>query len=208
MNLLRWEWLIFLVPLGLGILIALSAVVGVGGEHDADTDHALEMDHDGGSDLDHNGDGHVSFLEWMGVGAAPLSLVGLSFLLLFAVVGLLGNLAWGIERVWFSLGLATVVTTVGTRYLAKGLARLAPATETHSVARHELIGCEGVAIYPITATSGTARLYDRLKNLRQLDCRTFTGDDDIPEGARITVVDYDTERQVFTVRRPESVFKN
>ena len=42
MYLLRWEWLVFLAPLGLGILVALSAVVGVGGDHDADTEHALE----------------------------------------------------------------------------------------------------------------------------------------------------------------------
>lgn len=208
MDLLRWEWLIFLVPLGLGILVALSAVVGVGGDHEAEADHALEIDHDGGSELDLNGDGHVSFLEWMGVGMAPLSLVGLSFLLLFAVIGLLGNLAWGIERVGVSLGLAAVTAVLGTRFLARGLARMAPATETHAVARHELIGCEGVAIYPITAVSGTARLYDRLKNLRQLDCRIFAGDDDIPEGVKVTVVDYDAERQVFTVRRPESIFKN
>jgi membrane protein implicated in regulation of membrane protease activity len=201
MNLLRWEWIVFLAPLGLAILMALAAVIGVGSDHegDSDTDHATE------TDLDHDGDGHISFLEWMGVGVAPLSLVGLSFLLLFAVIGLLGNLAWGIGRVGFALVLAILVSVFGTRLLARTLARLAPTTETHAVARHELIGSEGVAIYRITTNSGTARLYDKLKNLRQLDCRTFAGDDDIPEGEKVIVVDYDSERQVFTVRRPENV---
>jgi membrane protein implicated in regulation of membrane protease activity len=200
MYLLRWEWILFLAPLGLASLLALSAVTGLG-DHDADSD--FDGDHDG---LDHNHDGHVSPLEWLGVGAAPLSLVGMSFLLLFSVSGLIGNLAWGIERVWLSLGLASLGAIFGTRLVARALVRLAPSTESHAVQRHELIGGEGVALYPITQRAGTVRLHDRLKNLRQLDCRTPEGDDDIPEGTKVTVVDYDPARQVFFVRRPEKVF--
>jgi membrane protein implicated in regulation of membrane protease activity len=196
-NFVRWEWIIFFAPLGLAVFVALFAAFGLG-EHDADADADTEADTD--TDVHSDGDGHESLLSLIGVGKAPLSLVTLSLLLLWATAGLAGNLLWGTERIWLSLLVAGIAALVGTRAAATLFARLIPSVESHHVERNELIGCEGTALYPISDSAGTVRLYDRLRNLRQLDSRTYgIGAGIIPEGTTIVVMEYDKERQVFLV---------
>lgn len=219
-QIMRWEWLVFFVPLGLSALLGVSAALGIGMDgadgdhdvdadhdidHDVDADHHVDVDHD--VDHDHDTDGHgFSPLEMLGVGHAPLGVLLLCVTLFWAVLGILGNALWGIERAGWSVALAAVGTLPATAGTARLVGRLLPTHQSFSVARHELIGVEGTAIYPITATAGTVRLYDRLKTLRQLDCRVAAGAEPLPEGARVVVTDYDPQRQIFTVCRPEAIF--
>jgi hypothetical protein len=205
MEFLRWQWIIFFAPLCLAVLLALSSVIGLGGHGDADA----EADHDLGGDTDTDHDaGHEPVLSLIGVGKAPLSVVLLCLLFLWGTLGVAGNLLWSTQRVLLSLSLAGVGALLGTRALTRLFARLLPSVESYHVVRSELIGREGTALYPISQTAGTARLYDALRNLRQLDCRIPEGDAPIGEGERLVVTDYDPARQVFTVRRPERVFES
>jgi hypothetical protein len=136
----------------------------------------------------------------IGIGKAPISLVVLCLLLLWASAGLAGNLTWGTDRIWLSLLVAGLAALLGTRAAATQFARLIPAVESHHVERNELIGCEGTALYPITESAGTIRLFDRLRNLRQLDSRAYGANPpEIPSGTTVVVMDYDKQRQVFLV---------
>jgi hypothetical protein len=193
--LLSWEWIIFFAPLGLAVFVALFAAFGLG-EHDADAHADVDTDvhAEGGAD------GHEPLLSLIGIGKAPVSLVVLCLLLLWASAGLAGNLIWGTDRIWLSLLVAGLAALLGTRAAATQFARLIPSVESHHVERNELIGCEGTALYPITESSGTIRLFDRLRNLRQLDSRAYGTDASvIPAGTTVVVMDYDKQRQVFLV---------
>jgi membrane protein implicated in regulation of membrane protease activity len=140
-------------------------------------------------------------LSWLGVGHAPLSVLLICLLVYWAAVGSLGNLALGIRNIGFSVALALVGSLLATGATARLIKRFLPVSQSFSVARHELIGREGVAIYPITESSGTVRLYDKLGTLRQLDSRTVPGGAVIPQDTKVIVVDYNRERQVFTVQK-------
>jgi hypothetical protein len=197
--LLSWEWIIFFAPLGLAVFVALFAAFGLG-EHDTDAHADAHADVDTHVHAEGDADGHEPLLSLIGIGKAPVSLVVLCLLLLWASAGLAGNLIWGTDRIWLSLLVAGLAALLGTRAAATQFARLIPSVESHHVERNELIGCEGTALYPITESAGTIRLFDRLRNLRQLDSRVYGANpSEIPSGTTVVVMDYDKQRQVFLV---------
>lgn len=210
-DLLKWQWVVFLVPLALAVLLALATAIGVGenhGENEGGHDHDLDghADHDGtGHDGSHETESEtqapVSPLSLIGVGQAPLSVILICLLVYWAVIGSLGNLTLGVRSIGFSIGLALVGSLLATSGTARLVGRFLPTSESFSVKRHELIGREGTAIFPITENSGTVRLYDSLGTLRQLDCRIVMGGAAIPMETKVMVVDYDRARQVFTVQK-------
>ena len=204
-DLLKWQWVVFLVPLALAVLLALATATGVGGDHaesEGGHDHDLEghTDHDGTGHEAEAGE-HSSPLSLLGVGQAPLSVILICLLVYWAVIGSLGNLTLGVHSIGFTIGLALVGSLLATSGTARLVGRFLPTSQSFSVKRHELIGREGTAIYPITESSGTVRLYDSLGTLRQLDCRTVQGGAAIPMDTKVIVLDYDRERQVFTVQK-------
>ena len=200
-DLLRWQWVVFLIPLALAVLLALASAVGVGGEHgDHDHDGDVDADQDTAEHENETGE-HLSPLTLIGVGQAPLSVILICLLVYWAAIGSLGNLAFGVGNIGFSVGLALVGTLVATGGTARLIKRYLPTSESFSVGRSELIGKEGTAIYPVTEASGTVRLYDTLGTLRQLDSRVVKGGATIPENTKVIIMDYDRERQVFTVQR-------
>lgn len=200
-DLLKWQWLVFLLPLALAALLAIASALGLAGDHDADTDASHDHDLDGADqDAESEHDAAPSWLGLLGVGYAPLSVLLICLLTYWAVIGSLGNYFLGSARISGSIGLALVGSLVATAGTARLIRRFFPLNESYSVGRHELIGQEGVAIYPITETSGTVRLHDKLGTLRQLDSRIAKHGATIPENTRVVVVDYDRESQVFTVQ--------
>ncbi|WP_395091368.1 hypothetical protein [Armatimonas sp.] len=210
-DLLKWQWVVFLVPLALAVLLALATAVSVGGDHgesEGGHDHDLEghvghdgTNHDSDQEAESESEGHVSPLALIGVGQAPLSVILICLLVYWAVIGSLGNLTLGVHSIGFTIGLALVGSLLATSGTARLVGRFLPTSQSFSVKRHELIGREGTAIYPITESSGTVRLYDSLGTLRQLDCRTVLGGAAIPMDTKVIVIDYDRERQVFTVQK-------
>jgi len=99
-----------------------------------------------------------------------------------------------------SLGIALVTSVIGTRWLARGISRIMPSTETYATSAQDLVGLTGEALFPINSTFGRARLYDRFRNLQDVSCRITPGEETIPSGSRIVLLRYDTVEKAYIVR--------
>lgn len=180
--LLRWQTLVFLAPLGLGVVLVGMLALGVGAEADVD------------GDADSHVDAEVpGLLELLGVGRVPLSIVLLTLSLLFGTAGLVTN-AFVEPRLpsFFaavSIPTALVFSFFATGRLSRLIARLAPTLETYSVRRRDLIGRTGHAIVELTAHDGFAQVKDHEGNVQQLRVRT-TGET-LPKGTTLVLIDFD-----------------
>ena len=120
--LIRWEWLVFLLPLAFAVFLGLAAAVGVGMD-DGDADH--DIDHD----IDHEGLGET-VLELLGVGKVPLSVLLLCLLVYWSVLGAIGNALLGLERIGWTIALAAVGTPPLTGWTARLIGRWLPASQS------------------------------------------------------------------------------
>jgi hypothetical protein len=199
-NLLHWWNLVFLLPAVAALLYLLLMALGAAPSegHDAH----LELDGDGDVDAGAHvgaGDGHdggdptQSVLSLIGVGRIPLSLVLMSFAFLWGFFGWVGNLVFGAMLpspalfIWPSLLLALVGAALLTRFLAFGLGRLLPATESYGAGARELVGRIADVRYPLTETSGTVQLYDKFGSLHEVAARVPPGEAAIPAGAKVVL---------------------
>lgn len=220
MDLLAWWNLIFELPfLGafLYMLLLATGTVAAGEGGDADVDADVDADADVDHDFDHGiehsigGEGHsqsegslVSLtLGFLGVGKIPISLLLVSLCTVWGFVGWTANLALGrfipfpALFVWVSLLLAGVGSVFFTRYLAKALSRLFARSGTYSVDQDDLIGTEGEACYDVTETFGQAQVQDRFGNLHLVDCRIRLGEDTIPKGTAVVLMERRPKDGVF-----------
>ena len=224
LDLLQWWNLIFLLPLlCAGAYHLLLATGTVAAETDADADADASLDAGGGANLDHDLDHSVEragveafghrgeaaesglldrALSVLGIGKVPLSLVLVSWCYIWGVAGYASNLMFSsflpaALYAWLSLGVAGAGALVLTRYLAGGLARVLPRTETYGVYTADLVGRPAVVRYAVTPTFGTAQLYDEHGTMHEVDCRTRPDGTPIPSGTRVALVEYDEARQVF-----------
>jgi hypothetical protein len=226
MDLLQWWNLIFLLPLLCAAVYHLLLAVGaVATESDADADveadthleaggdgeldHGLEHStladhgHHGG---DHGGGALGKALMLLGIGKVPLSIILVSWCYVWGVAGyasnqLLGGLAPGQLVVWPSILVAAAAAIVLTRFLAGGLSRVLPKTESYGVYTRDLVGRPAIVRYAITPTFGTAQVYDQHGTLHEVDCRVRPSEEPIPAGAQVALADYDEAKQVFIAVR-------
>jgi hypothetical protein len=229
MDLLRWWNLIFLLPGVAALLYLILLATGsvgegeAGGDVDLDADADLDLDADLDHELTHGIEhvvgegghtggggqqqpgGMLQVLSLFGVGRIPLSLLAMSFCFLWALLGWLGNQVFGsVLRtpalfVWPSLAVALAGSLFLTRYLAIGLARVMPATESYGVGRRQLVGRLAEARYPISEAAGTAQLYDQFGALQEVPARVRPGEPPIPAGSQVVLWRYDQERETFLV---------
>jgi hypothetical protein len=221
-SLFAWGNVPFVVALGVAVgfgLLQMSGVLGaLAGDADADADadgdvdvHAhvnveadahADVDGDGDADTDGDGDadaGHVSPLHLvlgaLGVGKAPLFVLGETFGVIFGVVGLALGVPYASSGgppsgalVW-TLPVSLAAAGVATRALASLLGRLlAGAGEASS--RADLVGLAGVVISTrVDADFGEVRLKDRSGNVVRVICRAEAGE--IAEGSEVVVVEED-----------------
>lgn len=220
---LQWWNLIYELPflaalLYIGLLASGTVSPGHGeGDIGHDISHVLHLDHDvshdGGHphdhpdhDVDEDAGVFVRVLYFFGIGRVPLSIVMLSFLLIWSFTGWASNLLlsrWFPQPVFIviSFALATIVALILTRYIAIGLAKVMPSLETYGVSQQELGGSHGTAKYGITQSFGRAQVYDRFGNLQEVNCRLLPGGDSIPAGVPIRLLEYNTEGRFYTVVR-------
>lgn len=227
LEILEWWNLVFVLPFLAGLLYLGLLCVGLVGEHevDADIDHdiSIDVDHDAdvGGDLDHGiehstevGHDHdgehgafVKALGFLGVGRVPISLVLMSFCFLWGASGYLGNQFFkDVFRhpaffFWPSLGLALASSVFGTRWLARGLTRIMPSTETYATLPEDLVGQTAEALFLVTSQFGRARLRDRYHNIQDVSVRLADGGDSIPAGSRVVLLRYDATEQAYVVRQ-------
>lgn len=228
MQILDWQYLIFLLPIALGALYVLLMAVGMfGSEGDADVSagHDAGVDHGditashgdiahgdvahgevGHAHLEHACVGHHvhlsifdALLGFLGFGKAPMSILMMSYCFVWGGMGLAGLTLFGESAIWRAAGIAGVTTVIGTRYLAIGLARLIPSVESYHTPLADLEGLTGEVLYAITEDSGTVRVRDQQHNLRDVPCRVARGEKSIPAGSKVVLFYYNPATKTFVV---------
>lgn len=197
MELLDWQNLIFLLPLLFGaVLPILLSMIGMGEANATDADGDLELDADG--DVPAEGVGHAFAL--LGIGKAPLSILAPTACILFGGVGLIGNLVFGKQWIFATLGASTIVALVGMRLVASLFKKLIPQDKRHHSRLHELWGEQGTTLFSVTQTGGTVRVRDRFNHLLDLECRCYPGEVNIEAGVAVRLDEYDPTQKLYYVR--------
>jgi membrane protein implicated in regulation of membrane protease activity len=218
MDLLAWWNLIFLLPalaalLYLVLLAAGTLDIGHDVHVEFDTDADVDADADAihgiehSLGVEHDGDGSTfsSALSFLGFGRVPLSILLLTFCFLWGFAGWATNtlLKGPLDRpalfVWFSLAAATLLSVLGTRYLARGLARILPATESYGTKERDLIGRLAKVRDTVTDRQGRAQLFDANGSLQEVPVRIKPGESAIPARTEVVLLSYDRDRGVYYV---------
>lgn len=226
-ELFRWENIIFLAPLVTGVVFFLiSQITGLGGHSDGDLHADVHADvhaHIGGGvnvgehDYEHSSDVHhsdtssgsdrsvaanplVTLLGFFGVGKAPLTVIILSWVIIWGVSGYACNILLGYPLITISLILASVFSIFGTSLLARGIARVIPNTETYVQSGLQYWGTEGTVINTLTRDSGSVRIRDRYGNILDLRCWLLPeqGEAILP-GTKVVIDVYDQTTGIYTV---------
>lgn len=224
MDLLEWWNLIFLLPALAALLyLALLATGTVSSESDLDTDVDVDIDADVDADLDtdagsvhgvehtlgaeqdQSGSRFGEALGFLGFGRVPLSIILLTFCFLWGFAGWATNtiLKGALDRpavfVVFSLAVATTTAVVGTRSVARGLARVLPSTESYGSSERDLVGRLAKVRDPITEHQGRVQLYDAHRTLTEVPARIKPGEAEIPARTEVLLLSYDRQRGVYYV---------
>jgi membrane protein implicated in regulation of membrane protease activity len=222
MDLLEWWNLIFLLPALAALLyLALLATGSVStdgdveAEFDADVDADLDTDaevapthgieHTLGAEQDHADSRFGEALSFLGFGRVPLSIILITFCFLWGFAGWATNtiLSDALDRpavfVIVSLAVATIVAVLGTRSLARGLARILPSTESYGSSERDLVGRLATVRDQITEHQGRAQLYDAHGTLQEVPARIKPGETEIPSRTEVLLLSYDRQHGVYYV---------
>jgi hypothetical protein len=213
MEFLQWWNLIFILPF-LGGIFYLFLMIAFGSsvlEQEVEVDLEGEVDigeiiTEPSFEVDTEPGEVFEALSFLGIGKIPISIIILTFCFLWGFLGWISNQIFrqilpspGLF-IWPSLGVAFLVSLIGTHWLATGLAKIMPRTETYAVSNQELVGKRAQALFNITEQFGRARLRDNSGNLIGVPCQVGPGEREIPSGSRVVLLRYDAKRKVFVVR--------
>lgn len=191
MSWLQWQRLLFLIPLGIGALLAAAAALGVLGDGDAD------------GDGDGDGHGEADGSSWLSLGRVPLTVRVMLLTVPFGSLGLSALYLMGGQGDGWRVAVAAAVALVATWWIAGRAARLfrdrVRMVETETITRRDLVGGVGRAVLGVGAASGLAQVKDRRGNLHQVSCRTLDGEPVLPAGTEVLVVDYDEAEKLYYV---------
>ena len=192
---------------------------------DADMDaHAeVHIDTDAGAGPDVHLEGHVeghvdtvhgpeagfgsALVQITGMGKIPLSI---SLMLLGYSIGLVG---WASNRMLaprlespaaffpISLLIALVCGLVVHRLIGSFMARYVPTFSSSAMSDKQLVGLFGTATLPINERMGRGAVHDKFGTLHSVQCMVRQGAEPINKGARIVLVRYLPERNMFVVAR-------
>jgi hypothetical protein len=187
MNLLHWHRLIFLVPIGLGTVLAIGAALSLDG---GGADHP-EGDHE-------TAHGHA-----LDLGRLPLTIRLMLASLSFGGIGLSVTYLLGSVASPTHAALAAWIALMGAIFISGRLARVfaqrLPLFETETVTRRELLGSTGRAVLQVGPAGGLVQVHDRRGNLHQLASRSLKGEGVLAAGTPVVLVDYDEGRGLFEV---------
>lgn len=211
-ELLAWWNLIYILAFFFALLYAVLNALGLASEGGTGMEHAA----DAGADHDvpdfHVDDGAQAasqpptpsvleeVLSFFGLGKVPLSVLIMTFLITFGVVGWAGNLLLRPVLVTplaffpLSCGAAVVLGLGGTKLLAASLGRWLKPIESAAVRQSQLVGRIGTASLPVNATFGTALVRDDYGTLHKVTCRVREGAQTVPKGQSLLLVSYVPEK--------------
>jgi len=171
--------------------------------HDVHFGHDVHIGHDVGDvghDMDHDVSVEPSFFEealsFFGIGRLPLSIILMTFLLTFAIVGWAVNLllkdVLGGPAFFFPISLAAAIFCglSGTKLLAGTLGKYLRPIESAATSRRTLEGKIATAALPVTAEFGQALVRDDHGSLHKVVCRVEPGAETIPKGQTVLLVNY------------------
>ena len=192
--------------------------VAVDHDVDLDVDHdvALDLDADAEAEVDmehHLPDFHVDAaghveapqgapsvleeaLSFFGIGKVPLSVILMTFLITFAIVGWAVNsllrpvLLTPVAFFPISCAAAIVLGLGGTKLLAASLGRWLKPIESSALPRGALVGRIATAKLPVNAAFGMALVGDEYGTLHKVTCRVRDGAEPIPTGQTLLLVRY------------------
>jgi membrane protein implicated in regulation of membrane protease activity len=199
-ELLEWWNLIFLLPALAAVLYVLLLAVGAAPVDDAGFDFDADVEGDGGHDL----------LSVLGLGRVPLSLILVSFCMLWGIIGWFAVGAFSTiwpqpgTFIWPSLVAALLGAALLTRLMTNVLGRIMPRTESYGAGARELVGRLAEARYAITATGGTVQVYDQHGSLHEVPARVLPGEAPIPAGARVILFRYDDVAGSYLVTQDDA----
>ena len=195
-TLFAWQNLIFNIPLMICILLALGLALGFGHETEHDLNH--DVDHDVHHDADGNHDHEQGALNrafiLFGVGKIPITVLLMIAALIFGVTGTIANrllapiLRFPAAYGWISLIASFAVMTFLTGKIAKLFHRIVPTLETSALSKRAIIGCTGTLVVAADTSSGVIQVYDKQRDLKQVDCRTDGAG--LPRGSEALIIDY------------------
>lgn len=192
-----WANAPFTIAFGVAASVALLQASGAlslladDSDHDVDADGDLDHDADAEADGD---DGEHSFLDVLGVGRIPFSLVWQTGAIAFAITGLALNTRYigGGEPPPITLLWTVPSSIVAALGSIAGAARLLGPlfTPKEATSRHALVGRAGVVISTrVTPEFGEVRLRDDHGHDVRLICRLAEGAEAPHEGAQVVVVE-------------------
>jgi Protein of unknown function (DUF1449) len=201
----HWWNLPFLVMLGLcGVFFVLQLAGLLGGDADHDVDADTDADHD----VEHDADAGVlsGLASFLGVGRVPFMVVWVTLFLFGGFTGLFANRvlfvrAAGDYRGWWFLAvclLALVIGLASVRLFSRLAARLVDVGGRGAVTKQELTGKIGVVASPILdARHGEIRVHDDRGIELLLHGCLRAGDAPLARGAKVVLVSYDADKQLF-----------
>ena len=197
----HWWNLPFLVMLGLVAVFFVLQLIGLVGHHgDHDVDHHVDHDHD------HEHDGGGSLLAFFGVGRVPFMVVWVSLFLVGGFVGLFVNRFFYLENdtrypVWafaVAVTLSLVFGLAATALAARLAGKLVDTGGRGATSKAELAGKQGtVASANLDEKFGEVRVADDRGNEILVHARLGAGETPLVRGARIVLVDYDPNLDLF-----------
>lgn len=234
-DLLQWWNLIFALPFGFALLLTLlqatgqlhlghglhfshphlghhvdvAHTVGHGAHGQTSHDHSAHHEHSSGGQKGAGSRVMGSFSSLIGLGEAPFMTVLSSFFLIWGTVGLITNSVLGavLSPVIF-IGPAIVVASMGasvtTGLIARGIAKLLPSAESFGYQESSFEGSTGKAVTKITSSYGVVAVSDSFGNRVEVKCRT-QGEEVLPYGAEVILLNYDEVIRQFVVCRPDQI---
>ncbi len=210
----HWWNLPFLVMLGLcGVFFVLQAIGLLGGDadHDVDTDTDLDHDVDADGDADAGISGGMTAawheaLAFLGVGRVPFMVVWVTLFLFGGFSGIFINRvlfvrAGGAYHGWWFIAVSLSSLIVGlasVRLFSRLAARLVDVGGHGAITKHEMEGKVGVvASVTLDERFGEIRVHDDRGNELLLHGCVRAGEAPLPRGAKVLLVSYDGDKQLF-----------
>lgn len=192
-EMLRWQWLIFELPLAFGLTLFMGSLLGIDAG-DADLDDAdLDVDGDAGdAEGDHHAGMTARVLGLMGVGRVPLILVLSTLGLTFGATGCLLLRSFSLSFLPFAVPIAFVVMFFCTRWIALTVAAVMPQTETYVSKTADLVGAAGKLTIAADAKYGEVEVIDQFKHT--LKHRCWTEEERLPIGTEVVLLDWTADK--------------
>jgi hypothetical protein len=220
-----WQNLIFLISVIFGLLMFVGSAFGLGDGHDAEHGHDAGHGHDGGKEAGKEAGKPIqkganpldatsaethgfhpigSFLDLLGVGRVPLTIVLAVAGITFGGAGYAGNIVLagvGADPAWFAwitIPGAFVAMTFLTAAIARIINRFMPSSESYNVTKLDLVGRTGTLVLPAGAERGLAQVSDRQGNVFNVTCRTEGAE--LPSGQEVLLLEYAEDKDAYLVQ--------